>query len=119
MITRVTIPMVPPSVNHYVKHFRNGAHVVQPAAKSFKYAVAMLSKDCEHFTGKKTTYTVTLGIFLGPKQKGDIDNFPKVVLDSLKDAGIIHTDAAVKHLHVSLARDHDNPRTEIEVEAHP
>jgi len=115
----ITVPLVPPSVNHYKVPCRmgHGRVFVTSQAKAFKAAIALLGKDQPHFAGKKTTYRVEVGIYLGAKQKGDIDNFCKVVLDGLKDAGIIHTDAAIVDLIVSKRRDYDNPRTEIDVYA--
>jgi Holliday junction resolvase RusA-like endonuclease len=108
---------VPPSVNHYVQHFKGGVHVVSEEAKAFKLAVYIFGRDQPTFSGKNTTYSVFLAIYLAKGQKGDIDNFPKLILDGLRDAKIIHSDAAVMCLHIELFRDPANPRTEITVDA--
>jgi Holliday junction resolvase RusA-like endonuclease len=108
---RFTVPLVPPSVNHYVRHTNDGQHILTPEAIAFKDAVAIFSGG-EHLAAKR--YAVNLAIFLGKGQRGDIDNFPKCVLDGLKDY-VIGSDAAVKRLLVDLDRDAHNPRTEIEV----
>jgi hypothetical protein len=52
----------------------------------------------------KCRYSVEIEIQLGPKQKGDVDNFPKVVLDGLVIAGVIHSDAAVDCLTIKKSR---------------
>lgn len=109
---QLSIPMVPPSVNHYVKHTRQGRHYVSKEAGVFKQLVYLAARECGRFFASGT-YKVTVGIFLGKGQKGDIDNFAKVVLDSLTEAGVIHSDAAVMELWMRKHRDVVNPRTEI------
>lgn len=112
----INIPLVPPSVNHYVRHVR-GRHVVTKEAKAFKEAVAIFSRESPHWDDTKATYIVGINIWLGKKQRGDIDNFPKLCLDGIRDAGVIHSDAAIKQLYVNLFRDWENPRTQIIVTA--
>jgi len=111
----ITVPFVPPSLNHYVMHTRGGRHVLTPEAKAFKAAVAVFAQDAPRWTGKDTRYRVEIDIWLGHNQKGDIDNFPKLVLDGVRDAGVIHTDAAVRQLTVRLWRDPEKPRTQIAI----
>jgi Holliday junction resolvase RusA-like endonuclease len=108
---RFTVPLVPPSVNHYKLPSRDGGYYLTPEATAFKDAVALLSGG-QHLVAKR--YAVNLAIYLGRGQRGDIDNFPKCVLDGLKDY-VIGSDAAVKRLLIDLDRDAHNPRTEIEV----
>lgn len=109
-----TVPLVPPSVNHYVKHTRSGRHYVTKEAQAFKEAVALFSRGA-HIEAK--AYAVTLDIYLAAGQKGDIDNFPKCPLDGLRDAGVIRSDAAINQLKIEKFRDKENPRTEITVRA--
>jgi crossover junction endodeoxyribonuclease RusA len=110
---RFTVPLIPPSVNHYVKHTRNGRHYVTAEAKAFKEAVAIFAKG----RVEADEYLVVSIVWLGAGQRGDVDNFPKVVLDALVDAGVIHSDAAVREIRFRKERDPKNPRTEIEVMA--
>jgi crossover junction endodeoxyribonuclease RusA len=108
----ITVPLVPPSVNHYVKHTRDGRHYVTAAAKAYKQAIAIYSR------GKRVLakqYKVKVVIYLGHRQRGDIDNFLKVVNDGLEEAGVIHSDGAIRSLAVEIERDAENPRTEITV----
>ena len=107
-----TVPLVPPSVNHYVKHTRRGFHYVTAEAKSFKSAVRLFARG-RVVTAKK--YEVEFTVYLGFKKRGDADNFSKVILDGLAEAGVIHSDTAVKRCISGVDRDRRNPRTEITV----
>ncbi len=108
-----TVPGVPPSVNHY-KSTRNGRYYVSKEALKFKADVALCA--AKQYVAAEA-YEVHLHIFLGHKQRGDLDNFLKVALDSLVAAGVIHTDSAVTRLVVEKARDRKEPRTEFTVRA--
>ncbi|HEX3156774.1 MAG TPA: RusA family crossover junction endodeoxyribonuclease [Candidatus Angelobacter sp.] len=109
-----TVPLVPPSVNHYVKHTRSGRHYVTKEAKAFKAATGIFARG-KHVSS--SWYEVEIAIFLAKGQRGDGDNFGKCVLDSLVAAGVIHSDAAVKKVSITKDRDWENPRTEITVKA--
>ncbi len=111
---RLTIPLVPPSVNHYVKHTRSGRHYVTQEAKAFKEAICILAAG-KAVTAKR--YAVVLKAFFGKGHRGDVDNLGKCVLDGLVSAGCIHSDAAVDELTIQKFRDWENPRTEITVRA--
>jgi crossover junction endodeoxyribonuclease RusA len=106
-----TVPLVPPSVNSYVRHSR-GRHYVTREAKAFKEAVAILARGQ---TTRGDGYWIGIAIFLGKAQRGDLDNFAKVVLDALVKAAVIDSDAKVEELTLKKARDWQNPRTEITV----
>lgn len=104
-----SMPLVPPSVNHYVKHFRNGGHAVTGEAAAFKAAVAAFAAGG---TVEGVRFRVTIIITVPVKGRGDVDNFPKLVLDGLADAGVFRnkkgkrlTDSTVESLHVTLDRD--------------
>ena len=105
----LVIPGIPPSVNHYVKHTRAGRHFMTAQAKRFKESVAAIAAgrwvEAEH-------YFVRIVIFLGKGQRGDIDNFCKVVLDALVDCGAIHSDSAVTDMTLHKNRS-EQPCTEI------
>jgi crossover junction endodeoxyribonuclease RusA len=109
---KLSVPLVPPSVNHYVKHTRDGRHYVTAAAKAYKQAVAICAR------GKRVRakqYEVKVVIYLGYRQRGDADNFLKVIGDGLEEAGVIHSDGAIRHWDLYLDRDVKNPRTKITV----
>lgn len=105
------VPMVPPSVNAYVRHTRTGRHYVSKEAKAFKEAVALFAKGQQI---RAKAFCVDITIFLGPGQKGDLDNFAKCVLDGLVEAGIIDSDAKVTILQMAKYRSL-NARTRIEI----
>jgi Holliday junction resolvase RusA-like endonuclease len=111
---KFTVPLVPPSVNHYVKHTRKGRHYVSGEGKAFKDAVAIFGRG-ESLQAE--SYEVRLSIYLGKRGKGDVDNFAKCCLDGLVEGGIIRSDAAVDKLTIEKFRDWQKPRTEIEVTA--
>jgi crossover junction endodeoxyribonuclease RusA len=103
-------------VNHYVKHTRTGRHYVTAEAKAYKSAIAIFARG-RSVAHRKAVYSLEVVVYLGFNQRGDGDNFFKVIADGLKDAGVIHSDAAVKGWHIDVQRDRTNPRTEITVRA--
>ncbi len=109
-----TIPLVPPSVNHYVKHTRLGRHYVTREGLEFKKAVAIFARG-QVVTAKR--YELEAVIYLGHGQRGDGDNFWKVIADGLVEARVIHSDAAVEDWILRKRRDPKNPRTEVTIRA--
>lgn len=106
-----SVPLLAPSVNHYVKHTRSGRHYRSGEADAFMDAVRLCAR------GKFVRfpwYSVVVNLTLGPKQKGDLDNFGKVCLDALVKAGVIHSDAKVSCLVLRKHRG-DTPSTEFSV----
>lgn len=112
---RFTVPGIPPSVNHYKMRTRRGVTFVSKEAKMFKSEIGYAVIGAGVNAVEAKTFVVGLKIFLGKKQKGDVDNFCKVCLDGLKEAGVIYSDAAIIKLTVEKFRDLRNPRTEFEV----
>lgn len=106
------VPLVPPSVNHYVKHTRQGKHYVTPEGKAFKAAVGIFARG-QSVNSKN--YALAVTVYFGKGQKGDGDNLWKCIADGLKEAGVIRSDAAVKQWIMNVDRDWENPRTEINV----
>ena len=82
-----TVPLVPPSTNHYKnKNRQTGRWYVTKEWESFKGAVAIFAR------GKRVTvkqYEVDLMIYLGKGRRGDGDNFVKVCFDALQSAGVV------------------------------
>ena len=111
IVLSFTVPLVPPTVNHYVRHTRKGEHYLTRAAKAFKDAVAICAAGRSIDDDAKRVQ-VAISIYLGRGDRGDIDNYPKCVLDGLKGT-VIKSDAMVKCLLVTLERDAANPRTVI------
>lgn len=122
----LTIDWIPPSVNHYKKPvtLKNGrlSFVRTAEANVFRDAVALKTRGRtitpeRHPDREDVRYAVYVTVYLGVGQRGDADNFLKVILDSLQAAGVIHSDARVRRCCVNVEDcDRGNPRTEIRVE---
>jgi hypothetical protein len=103
-----TVPLIPPSVNHYKTRFRNGRTVVSQEALAFKAELALAAKH-QYVVGKE--FSVDMLIVLGKGEKGDVDNFPKLVLDGLAACGAFQSrkgkglsDATVSRMGVKVNR---------------
>lgn len=119
------IPMLPPSVNHYIQHKAEGVHVKSAEAKAFERDFPIFSRGL-FVTGDY--FAVSFVFFPGPKQKGDVDNRNKVLLDCIAKAGMLRdkkgkelSDAWVKKLSVTIYDSKDDrtlgPLTLVTIEA--
>lgn len=108
------VPMVPPSVNRYVRHTRGGGHYVDEAAKAFKFTLASIARQ-SRIVAK--AYEIEAHVYQGKGGRTDCDNFGKVICDALQAAGVIQTDSRVTDLIIRKRRDRLHPRTEITVRA--
>lgn len=108
------VPYTPPSVNMYVRHTRTGRHYRTKEADTFMEAVWVFSARRKV---RAKEYELEVTVYFGKGQKGDLDNLAKVICDGLVEAGVIHSDAAIKRLVMNLKRDAFNPRTEITARA--
>ena len=100
--TVLQIDGVPPGVNHYVKHTRNGIHYVDSSAKEFKALVALACIGKEPVYGH--TFEVEITVMLGKGKRGDVDGFPKLVLDAIAQKGMLRnvtTGKPMSDAHVS------------------
>lgn len=86
------VPLLPPSVNDYVRHTRAGCHYVTAEAIAFKAAIPLCAKQKQV---RHKFYAIEIYVTLGPKARQDIDNCAKVIIDGLVEGGQIHSDAAV------------------------
>lgn len=105
-----TVPLIPPSVNDYVRHTRAGSHYRTAEAKAWDEAVAVCAMGRRI---RAQAYCVSVVVYLGKGDRGDADNFLKCVCDGAVKAGVIDTDAKVAEVHLTKRRDRGNPRTEI------
>lgn len=102
---------IPPSANRYWRTYR-GATVVSAEAKAYKTEVGWLAKAIirEPLT---CPVAVTLHVYR-PAKRGDLDNYSKVLLDSLN--GIAYEDdAQIVEIHAYRHDDKTNPRVEITI----
>lgn len=128
-VCRLVIPLIPPSVNNYLRakivrrgRFQSVRYEETQQTLAYKRAVVNIARGvsvapASHAEQRKTFYRLRVVVYLGQRQRGDGDNFWKVIADSLTGAGIIHSDAAVRDWVLYVRRDRDNPRTEIFVKA--
>ena len=117
--------ITPPSVNHYkvpcVYRASNGRRVkgfkLTAEAKAFKTWVCVMARGrtvapATKRERDKVRYRIIIDVYLGPNERLDADNGPKLCLDGLEDAGVIHSDAFVGDLRVRPHKDErQNPRT--------
>jgi Holliday junction resolvase RusA-like endonuclease len=123
----LTIPLLPPSVNHYVKHPAAGVHVKSKEAKAFEQAFPIFSRG-QFVVSQSGRFRVGLTYWPGPGGRGDVDNFNKVPLDCCAKAGMFRdakgrelSDAWVKELEVTIrdaGRERERgPEMQIAIEA--
>lgn len=105
-----SVPAIPSSVNHYVVHTRRGGHFKTTEARQFIEHVALRAGDLR---GRNIEATeVHIAIWLGPKQRMDLDNATKVLLDALVKARVIRSDATITKLLLEKGRA-ERPQTDI------
>jgi Holliday junction resolvase RusA-like endonuclease len=113
-----SVPLLPPSVNHYKQPRQGGGWFRAAEAIAFVDAVCIFSHRCK-VTG--SSYEIDLTFYLSPKRnrgQNDLDNYSKVALDSLVRAGVIVNDAHVfdLHLHKRFVATDREERTDFSVE---
>ena len=128
-VVTFTVPyLIPVSVNHaweptmYTGRdgFAHRGRKTSKQVRAFKDAVAIFARGAtvapqDERDRRKARYGVRIDVYLGPRQRGDFDNFWKVGLDALANCGVIHSDGAVSGQHsrcVVHKEDRQNPRTE-------
>jgi hypothetical protein len=125
---KITIPMLPPSVNHYVKHFfQRGKqrHVKTDHALAWERDFGYFVQG-QYVIGKK--FQVSLTFRMGQGDGFDVDNLNKCTLDCAAKAGVIRnkkgewlSDRWFKRMSVEiLDSDEDRakgPQTQIVIEA--
>jgi Holliday junction resolvase RusA-like endonuclease len=104
------LPMLPPSVNHYIEHPAKGVHRKSATTVAWERDFnAMLPANIrgEYVTGNR--FSVMLVFIPGPGDRGDVDNRNKLVLDCCAKAGMMRnqkgeqlSDAWIKHLIVEI-----------------
>lgn len=103
---------LPPSANRYWR-MGNGRLYVSDAALEYKDDVIVLARQ-QRF-GLPIAGDVAIAFHVYRKRKaGDLDNFLKVLIDSLK--GIAYTDdKQITHIQAYRFDDPKNPRVEVEI----
>ena len=106
-----TLPY-PPSANRYWRSYR-GRVVKSEEARAYQQEAGWIAK-ASGFDCTKSDVAITVKVYR-PQKSGDLDNFLKVTLDSLK--GIIYDDdKQVKVIHAERYDDKHNPRVDLLIE---
>lgn len=102
------IPVMPPSVNHYVEHPAHGVHIKSVAAKSWADQFPLFARDLYAVSATKR-FAASIDLYPGPKGRGDVDNYNKMPLDCCAARGMLRSekgellsDAAIKALTVRI-----------------
>jgi Holliday junction resolvase RusA-like endonuclease len=123
------IPMLPPTVNHYIQHPAAGVHVKSKAAKAFGDQFPIFARDL-YVMSASGKFAVTLEYWPGPGDRGDVDNYNKLPLDCAAKRGMLRnkrneavSDAWIKRLTVVIHDEADDrtkgPKTVMTIEAMP
>jgi hypothetical protein len=134
-VVEFTVPLLVPSGNHYkapCKYIgKDGClhlgYKLTKEAKAYYDAVALISRQRTVIPAKpaerrKVRYAVRMDVYLGPRDRGDFDNFFKCGIDALVKAGVIHSDNYVDGdrsnsvVHKDERDNPYNPRTRYRVE---
>lgn len=98
-----TVPLIPPSVNHYKRPRLMGdltrGFYVTKEAQAFIDAVCMLSGR-QLVPGRYYQVSIQFHIPAAEFHRCDVDNFSKVSCDALTTAGLISDDRYISDLHL-------------------
>jgi crossover junction endodeoxyribonuclease RusA len=107
---KLTLP-IPISANRYWRNFR-GRMVISAEAKAYKAEVGWLARaaGAQLMDGD---LSLTMIVYR-PAKRGDLDNYTKILADSLQ--GIVYSnDSQIVRLVAERHDDKHNPRVEVEV----
>lgn len=112
----ITINRTPPSSNHY-RGMNRGKFFLRREAQLF-FDLMKLEVRGQFVNAEE--FEVLACIYLGKDQRGDVDNFGKVLLDGLAKCGVFCdkegipvSDAYVRRIVLEKDRSWASPRTEI------
>lgn len=107
---RIELPL-PPSANRYWRYTSTGVYVTEEA-QNYKAGV-MLRARCTNMRPYAGNVAVYVHVYR-QQQRGDLDNYAKVLCDSLNGAAY-NDDSQVVELHMFRHDDKRNPRVEVEI----
>lgn len=117
-IIKLTLPMPPPVNNLYATVLvgkpgqKRSVRIPSREAKQFKLAVDNI---CSRFRKDPFIGDVAVSVkFFRQRRVGDIDNYFKALLDSLKGFAF-NDDKQISWLHAERFEDKENPRVEVEI----
>jgi crossover junction endodeoxyribonuclease RusA len=110
---RLLLPW-PPSVNHYYRHAR-GKVLISEAGKHYRKAVADYVMVHRLAALLPDRLAVFVRLHAPTRQKYDIDNRLKALLDAMEKAGVYQNDEQIDRITV-VRRDRSPPHGRVEVE---
>ena len=106
----LTLP-IPPSANKYWRTWK-GRFLVSEEARVYKSAVKILARGYDPISGN---VSLVVHVFR-PRRIGDLDNYLKVLMDSLR--GVLYEDdSQVVVIYATRHEDPKNPRVEVSCES--
>lgn len=117
-VINLTLPMPPPVNNLYATvqvgkpGQKRSIRIPSREAKQFKLDV---DKICDRLPREPFIGDVAVSVkFYRQRRVGDIDNYFKALLDSLKGFAF-HDDKQISWLHAERFEDKENPRVEVQI----
>lgn len=98
LLAELSIPAVPPSVNHYTKQRRGGGKTLTERSREFKrIAYQSIGRYAPQKPSEKRI-ALEVTIYAADKRDSDIDNRNKLILDALQEALFIKDDNQVDEI---------------------
>lgn len=109
---RLTVPL-PPSTNHYWRFSRNGNYLTAQA-QQYKAQVQLKAALAHKAKPMEGPVVVHMDVYR-QRRIGDLENFQKVLLDSLQGT-IYRNDSQIVEIHARRFDDKKNPRVELVIQ---
>ena len=107
----------PPSMNTYLRHLPNGKTLLSERGRAYHSIVwETINRSFPGHAPLLGSLVVTLTAFPPDKRRRDLDNLPKVVLDSLTKAGIWRDDSQIQRLTIQWGAFWPGGALEVEIE---
>ena len=107
----------PPSMNTYLRHLPNGRTLLSERGRSYHTTVwEVVKRTMPGHAPLLGPLAVTLTAFPPDKRRRDLDNLPKVVLDSLTKAGAWKDDSQIQRLTIQWGAIWPGGALEVEIE---
>lgn len=98
LIAELSIPAIPPSVNHYLKQRRGGGKTLTEASREFKRTAYQAIGRYAPYKPSDRRIAVEVTYYPARKGDSDIDNRNKLVMDALVEAQFIVDDSQIDEI---------------------
>ena len=107
----------PPSMNTYLRHLPNGRTLLSERGRAYHTTVwEVVKRTMPGHAPILGPLVVTLTAFPPDKRRRDLDNLPKVVLDSLTKAGVWKDDSQIQRLTIQWGAFWPGGALDVEIE---